>query len=116
MNAIPRSRIVAHLAVTCDEDQASQARAAGLLAMLAQEPSHLVESRAWYQRRLEGLNPNLPEHRAAFTAFLAAEGAFFVRFLGLLPMEEGRWRQAFEDMEQFTDGMATSSKPASHVP
>ena len=38
------------------------------------------------------------EGRRARLAFLATEGAFFLRFFGLLPMDQKQWDATFSDI------------------
>lgn len=101
----PAGRIAAHVKLTEREDESSQTRAAGLLAALLQYPEQLADTRKWYQHRVEGLNGNDSDTRRARTAFLATEGAFFLRFLGLLPMTQSEWEDIFADiMTVLADG------------
>ncbi|HEX5656693.1 MAG TPA: TetR/AcrR family transcriptional regulator [Polyangiales bacterium] len=90
-------RIRAHLLVTRDDDEASQTRAATLLVALVQSPEHLAHARRWYRKRMGTL---LKEQSSrARVAFLAAEGAFFLRYLGLVPIDAATWKGIFKDLE-----------------
>lgn len=110
------SRVAAHVAVTRDDDAGSQARAAGLLAMLIQHPEHLRDSRDWYTRRIADLDLAKPAERRAMAAFLAAEGAFFLRFLGLLPMDDQLWRSMFEEIAALASPEFNSDNPPTNLP
>ncbi|MEW6099639.1 MAG: TetR/AcrR family transcriptional regulator [Pseudomonadota bacterium] len=88
----PVGRVRAHVAATFGSDEVSSAKAAGLLAALLQSPQELESTRQWYRERLQGLCMDTPEHRSAWLAFLAAEGAFMLRYFGLVEMNERLWR------------------------
>lgn len=88
----PLAKVRAHVEATFCSDEMSNAKAAGLLAALLQSPQDLDSTRAWYQERLAGLSLDDPEQRQAWLAFLATEGAFMLRYFGLVPMDESRWR------------------------
>ena len=51
---------------------------------------------------MRSVSPDLierAEDRSARLAFLATEGAFMLRFFGLLEMDDAQWRGIFEDIE-----------------
>lgn len=92
------ARVAAHVEVTRRDDEDTQRRAASLLALLLQTPEHLADVRQWYQEQAAGLHAEDPAARQARIAFLATEGAFFLRFFGLLPMGSAEWEEAFDDI------------------
>ena len=92
-------RVAAHVEVTHREDEDTQSRAASLLALLLQTPEHLADMRQWYQVQAAGLHADDPAARRARLAFLATEGAFFLRFFGLLPFPATEWETAFADIQ-----------------
>jgi len=96
--ASPGQRVAAHVVVTHDQDEASHSRAASLLAVLLQSREHLAGTRDWYESRVAGLDATTDEGRRARLAFLATEGAFFLRFFGLLPMDQEQWDATFSDI------------------
>lgn len=96
----PVDRIRAHITTTHLHDDASHARAAGLLAVLLQTPEHLDETRQWYRTRLADFDAADPQSRLSRLAFLATEGAFFLRFFGLMAMDRDQWDAVFADIQR----------------
>ncbi|CAM3816312.1 TetR/AcrR family transcriptional regulator [Xenorhabdus thuongxuanensis] len=94
----PLTTVRAHIEATRRSDEASTAKAAGLMAALLQTPEHLESTRIWYRQRIEGLDTTTAEGRQARLAFLATEGAFVLRFFGLMDMTEGEWEDIFNDI------------------
>ena len=96
--AAPEARIAAHVESTRVYDAASQGKAASLLAALIDSPDHLQSVRGWYRKRLEGIDVSTEEGRRARLAFLATEGAFFLRFFGFMDIDEAEWQTLFADI------------------
>jgi AcrR family transcriptional regulator len=94
----PLDRARAHLQTTQEDDEAAQARAAGLLAALVQSPEHLAGARDWYRDRVGDLAAEGDQARFARVVFLAAEGAFFLRHLRLLHVDQKTWDDIFSDL------------------
>jgi AcrR family transcriptional regulator len=92
------ARIAAHVRSTQEDVDSSNGRAAGLLTILLQSPRHLDQTMAWYRDRSGGLAVSGESERKARLAFLAAEGAFFLRFFGLMPMSRETWNDIFDDV------------------
>ena len=86
----------AHLVATRDEIGALAARAASLMATLAESPDHAEVLRDYYRDRLELFGGD----ERARVAFFAAEGAFLLRGLGLVDLPETAWRALFDRIEQ----------------
>ncbi|MBD2800162.1 TetR/AcrR family transcriptional regulator [Xenorhabdus sp. M] len=97
-NPDPQTAVRAHIEATKCSDEASTAKAAGLLAALIQTPEHLESTRIWYRQRFAGLNMTTEEGRQARLAFLATEGAFILRFFGLMDISPEEWRDMFDDI------------------
>ncbi|GGE21377.1 TetR family transcriptional regulator [Aureimonas endophytica] len=102
----PRRRLRAHVETTEHYDRLAQTRVASLLATLLQTPEQVAGMRTWYAARLAGLDPDTEEGRRARLAFLAGEGAFHLRFLGLLPIDSREWREIFADIRALLDDPA----------
>ncbi|GJE16943.1 TetR/AcrR family transcriptional regulator [Methylobacterium marchantiae] len=100
------ARVAAHVEVTRRDDEDTQRRAASLLALLLQTPEHLVDLRQWYRDHAVGLHADDPAARRARLAFLATEGAFFLRFFGLMPIPATEWDATFADIQ----GLMTSQE------
>jgi hypothetical protein len=99
-NPDPVTTIRAHIEATRRSDASSNAnaKAASLMATLLQTPEHLASTRRWYRQRLAALDTGTEEGRRARLALLATEGAFTVRFLGLMDMDENEWTEVMEDI------------------
>ncbi len=88
----PVDRIAGWISATRRENEAMIMKAANLLIhMLPSEPRREMVA-ASYERMLEGIDTGTPEGRAAFVAFMAVEGLFLLRGLGLLQLSEAQWQ------------------------
>ncbi|WGF90152.1 TetR/AcrR family transcriptional regulator [Marinivivus vitaminiproducens] len=96
-------RIRAHVEATRSYDDFAQARVSSLLATLLQQPDHIATARRWYEGRVEDLDVGSDRERRARLAFLANEGAFYLRFLGLLPVSSDEWQDIFADIRKLLD-------------
>lgn len=76
------------------------AKAASLLAALLQSKEQTTWLREWYAGHFSRLDPSTDDGRRARLAFLAAEGAFMLRYLGLADMSEAEWSDIFRDLER----------------
>lgn len=83
-------------------DDATRARMVGMLVTLLQSPRHLARVRAWYTRWLEAGQGHTVEARQIRTMIFAAEGAFFLRSLGFVDMQDAEWSSVFEDIQKLT--------------
>ena len=84
--------------VTCSRlDETTQAKMVGMLVTLLQSPEHLGRVRSWYASWIGKFDPESEAERRARTAFFAAEGAFFLRSLGLVEMSQAEWDGVFGD-------------------
>ena len=92
-------RIRAHIATTALEAEEGMRRSATLMASLAGTERQVRSAAEWYQSRVGDLSAHTPEARRLRAAFLAAEGAFFVRYLVGLPMSGTLWREIFDDLQ-----------------
>ena len=79
-------------------DEVAQTRMVGMLVTLLQSPEHLRRVRDWYAGWIAKFNPACDAERRARTAFFAAEGAFFLRSLGLVAMDGAAWDAVFADI------------------
>ncbi|WP_411751544.1 TetR/AcrR family transcriptional regulator [Serratia sp. (in: enterobacteria)] len=97
----PLTIVQAHMQATCSSDQASSAKAAGLMATLIQTPEHLDSTREWYRSRIAGLDLTTEAGRKARLAFLATEGAFMLRFFGFMDITQQEWEEMFGDLQKW---------------
>lgn len=97
-NADPASRVWAHVEATRQADEPANYKAAGLMAALMLSPEYLASTKKWYESRITGLDVSTPEGRAARLAFLATEGAFALRWFGLMDISDDEWASMFADI------------------
>ena len=90
-------KVQAHVRITAAEERLN-VRAACHLAMQMESDDLREWIRRWHAARLENLQPGSDEERAARIAYLAAEGAFLLRYFGLLEMDDRQWQSVFEDI------------------
>lgn len=93
-----------HLALAARYDERARSRAASTLMSVLQSPQHVALIRKWYRDRLPELTPKDDMDRQLRLAFLAMEGAFLMRLLGLLEMTADEWGSIVEDVGQLADG------------
>jgi AcrR family transcriptional regulator len=97
--------VLAHVSATQEESPVLAAKAASLLAALADARDHAGPIREHYANQLRRFGGASPEGRRARLAFMAAEGAFMLRGLGLASLDEDEWAALFADMAELaTDG------------
>lgn len=107
------SRTRAHILSTAAETLATGRQMVHLLAALAVAGPHGQEGALpWYAARLGGLEATTPAQRRWRLALLAAEGAFYVRCLAQLPMEDERWEDIFKDILALADGTGPAASSA----
>lgn len=97
----PVDVIRAHVGATFLDKEPAQAKAATLMTSMLQSPEFMASTRAWYDERMKDLDLTTTEGRRARLAFLATEGAFTLRYLGLKEMDQGEWSDIFQDIETF---------------
>lgn len=106
------ARTRAHIQSTAAETPESGARMATLLAALASTGQQGGSGAApWYDSRAGRFQARTPDERRLRLAFLAAEGAFYVRHLAGVPMSAARWREIFGDILALADGAADLAAP-----
>ncbi|MGI2036106.1 TetR family transcriptional regulator [Rhizobium panacihumi] len=98
----PVGVVKAHIQATALSDESTMAKAAGLMASLTQSPEHLAGTRNWYRERIQHLDIDTESGRNARLAFLAAEGAFLLRHMGLMKIDDETWSSIFDDIKKLT--------------
>lgn len=93
------SHIGAHIAVTRESDADDDSRFAAMMASLIPNSHYLEETRAWYRKQWDGLDVSTPEGRRARLAFIANEGAFWLRSFNLFELTQKEWQSIFDDIE-----------------
>jgi len=96
----PLDLLKAHVSITGGEDKEIAARSAALIASLLQTPGHLGWVNEWYGERAASLAALDEKHGAkGRLAFFATEGAFVLRYFGLMKMTDAEWKRHFSDVE-----------------
>ncbi|MBL0944548.1 MAG: TetR family transcriptional regulator [Hydrogenophaga sp.] len=90
--------VQAHIATAAEESEVSMQRASTLLASLAGSDSQVGAVARWYATRVGDFAVRDDEERRFRMAFLAAEGAFFMRYVVGYSMTTERWSDIFEDL------------------
>ena len=94
----PEGRVIAHMKATADHDKTSIAKGAALMASLLQTPEYLESTRKWYRERIANLDLSTERGKRARLLFLATEGAFTLRYFGLMDIDDEEWQEIFTDM------------------
>ncbi|KAB8122414.1 TetR/AcrR family transcriptional regulator [Komagataeibacter medellinensis] len=96
----PRARVAAYVAACGQTDAPTHARLVGMLVTLLHSPRHLQRVRDWYAGWFHEHMPGSDAGERARTAFFAAEGAFFLRSLGFVEMDEAQWQNIFASFQR----------------
>jgi AcrR family transcriptional regulator len=99
----PRARVRAHIHTLAEEPKEASSRMASFLAALVGSGEQSASTARWYRSRIGDLSAKTRDQRRLRIAFLAAEGAFYVRHLAGFPMRDELWEEIFADLEQFVD-------------
>lgn len=94
----PENRVNAHRLAIYQHDQIAIAKGAALMAGLLQIPEYLESTRQWYRERIENLDTSTEKGKRARLMFLATEGAFMLRYFGLMDINENEWQSMFNDI------------------
>lgn len=105
----PRAIVRGHLEVTRDSDEAEYTRSAALMAAVLQSPDQVAKTRDWYVSRLAPLDLNDKADRRAAVAFLAGEGAFTLRTLGLVEFTDEQYQTLFAEILSMVEGKQDGS-------
>ncbi|WMS44518.1 TetR/AcrR family transcriptional regulator [Acuticoccus sp. MNP-M23] len=93
-----REQLRGHVEATLASDATDHAKSAALMAALLRSPDQLGPARRWYRERIASLDLANPDDRRARLAFLATEGAYMLRFFGLMEIDEAEWQDMFADI------------------
>lgn len=94
----PVDVIHAHVEATFMDEGPGEAKAASLMIGMLQSPEFVTATRQWYGERMQALDPTTAEGREARLAFLATEGAFCLRYFGLIDMTDDEWAAIHSDI------------------
>lgn len=95
----PEGQVFAHMQATHLHDKAAMAKGAALMASLLQTPEYLQSTRIWYRERIANLDNSTEKGKIARMVFLATEGAFMLRYMGLMEIDDNEWQSIFNDLE-----------------
>ncbi len=98
-----RDRMLAHIRITAELTREEGASLAALTAALASGGEAETSTTRWYQARAGTLEANTEEGRRLRIAFLAAEGAYYLRDLFGFPMSDELWQQVFRDLQDYVE-------------
>jgi len=99
-----RARVRAHITVTAAETTEHSSRVAALLAALAGSGQQGGVAAQWYAARMGDFSARNRTERRQRVAFLAAEGAYYIRHLAGVEMSDSLWQEIFDDLLQLEDG------------
>ncbi len=94
------ARLKAHLQSTQREESDVGRTVSAMLATLASSGFASSEMQSWYLVRMDGLDANDNESRQRRLAYLAAEGAFLLRNLVGLKIDDDKWASIFRDIDE----------------
>lgn len=97
-DAGPDEVLAAHLEATRRAEDLTSARATGVLTVLLQG-DHAVPMREWYRELLDMLHTDDEAGRRRRSVFLAIEGAFLLRALGMIDLRPGEWEDMLNDLK-----------------
>jgi len=87
-----------HIDQTQRLDDANHGKLAALLAVASHSPKHSEMARSWYAERANDFHAANAQDRRRRLAFLATEGAYFLRFLVGVEFGEEGWEEIFDDI------------------
>lgn len=91
----PHAQMRAHVAASAAQQDLYLKRAAHLMAALSNDPRHLGVVKNFYRHTFELADPWTEEGKRARHAFLATEGLFLLRGLGLMDVSDTEWDDIF---------------------
>lgn len=97
-----KQKIQTHVEITHVESALSMRRVATTLTALIGSDIQMNRAIEWYRFRAGDLDAQTKEERQRRIAFLATEGAFFLRYLIGYQMTNQLWNEIFEDLIKMT--------------
>lgn len=98
-----KRRVLAHLETTATESADAMRRVATLLAAMAGSPHQAHRAVDWYAARVPNLSATGEEARRLRMAFMAAEGAFYMRYFVGFPISDAVWETLFDDLKRLAE-------------
>lgn len=106
----PSSFIRAHIEATRRTDKIENARSAAMMTALFKMPRYLEKSRQWYREQMEDIDPTTERGRCLMLAFLASEGAFYLRCFGFMDISDAQWNAIFNDIAKLLPDPETKAE------
>lgn len=97
-----RDGTAVHIDQTQRLNAGSHAKIAALLAVASHSPQHSEMAQAWYAERANGFSAATDADRRQRLAFLATEGAYFLRFLVGIDFDQSAWDDIFADIRSLS--------------
>lgn len=91
----PADTLEAHVRASAEQKHIFQTRAAHLMVALLNEPGHVGYVKFFYREMFDLADPATREGRRIRHAFLAIEGLFLLRGLGLMDVDDKEWDDVF---------------------
>ena len=104
-------KVAGHVQATRQADESANARAASLMMALLENPKQMAVNRVWYRDIIAGLDLSDPQARRMRLAFLASEGAFLLRSLGLLDIDDNEWQDMMGDVTRLLQPDGKDEQP-----
>lgn len=101
--------IRAHIAAERETDDSERARSATMMTALMQSPEDMEASRHWYGSYFSRLDLTTSSGRQLALAFLAAEGAFYLKSFRMLDLSAAQWDLLMEEIAS----LAQTEQPGS---
>lgn len=98
--AASRDRLATHIRLTGEEVAEVNTRVAAMLAVLAGSGESSQSVIQWYRDRIGDLSVGDALGDNQRLAFLAAEGALFLRYLVGFPVRDDIWSELFEELAE----------------
>ena len=100
---LPIDNIKTHIEITSKEESLLQSAACHLIILM--ESNELRNwLKKWHDDRIGLLKCETKEERRAKIAYLATEGAFFLKYFGIATFSEAEWKDLFYDINVFIEG------------
>jgi AcrR family transcriptional regulator len=99
-DSAPRARLRAHLQTTQQEEDSIGKSVSALLAALVGSGNASTAMQNWYRVRMDDLDAWDVDSRKRRLAYLAVEGAFLIRNLVGLEIDDDKWNSIFRDIEE----------------
>lgn len=98
-----RDRMLAHVRLTAELTHEESTSVAGLMTALASVKDAESSLARWYRARAGTLEAKTDQARRLRLAFLAAEGAYYLRYVFGFPISDEMWNEIFSDLGAYAE-------------